>query len=90
MGGGVLEPEVDSDGGEHAVFEAVVGVSAHECGFADCGLSEEANFEDVVVVPVHLVIILLISLYKEKSTITVGLPAIGIATFSAVSTRGVP
>lgn len=55
MGGGVLEPKIDSDGGEHAVFEAVICISAHECGFADCGLSKEANFEYVVVVSLHVV-----------------------------------
>ena len=94
MGGGILEPKIDAYGGEHAVFEAVIGVSAHKCGFADGGLSKEANFEYVVVVPLHLAV-RLISLYEEvyirrNLLITVGPPAIGIAISSEVSTRRVP
>lgn len=49
----VLEPEVDSDGGDVEFIVFVVSESFYDCGFAYCGWSYYYYFYYVIVLSLH-------------------------------------
>ena len=54
MMGGVLEPEVDADGGDVKVVKVIVGKALEEGGFAHCCGPHQHYLHDVVVLPLQL------------------------------------
>lgn len=54
MSWGVLESEVNADGGDVALLELVVSEATEDRGFADRRWTNDDKFEDVVVALLHL------------------------------------